>query len=107
MTLDMRAFGVSLVILPEIRRCPTPTPSTASTRLPKEAGLAREQLQYASGKMMVPHFQKIREILKKQLDDAVDGKVPARGPRPSSRGRWKRSSSGREESCHACGKRKC
>jgi ABC-type glycerol-3-phosphate transport system substrate-binding protein len=25
--------------------------------------------------MMAPNFQKIREILKKQLDDAVDGKV--------------------------------
>jgi sn-glycerol 3-phosphate transport system substrate-binding protein len=37
--------------------------------------VAREQLQYAFGKMMAPNFQKIREILKKQLDDAVDGKV--------------------------------
>ena len=37
--------------------------------------VARDQLQYASGKMMAPNFQKIREILKKQLDDAVDGKV--------------------------------
>ena len=33
------------------------------------------KLQYAAGKMMAPNFQKIREILKKQLDDAVDGKV--------------------------------
>jgi ABC-type glycerol-3-phosphate transport system substrate-binding protein len=24
---------------------------------------------------MAPNFQKIREILKKQLDDAVDGKI--------------------------------
>jgi len=38
--------------------------------------VARDQLKYASGKMMAPNFQKIREILKKQLDDAVDGKVP-------------------------------
>jgi sn-glycerol 3-phosphate transport system substrate-binding protein len=37
--------------------------------------VARDQLQYAAGKMMAPNFQKIREILKKQLDDAVDGKV--------------------------------
>jgi sn-glycerol 3-phosphate transport system substrate-binding protein len=37
--------------------------------------VAREQLQYAFGKMMAPNFQKIREILKRQLDDAVDGKV--------------------------------
>jgi len=37
--------------------------------------VVRDQLQYASGKMMAPNFQKIREILKKQLDDAVDGKV--------------------------------
>jgi sn-glycerol 3-phosphate transport system substrate-binding protein len=38
--------------------------------------VAREQLRYASGKMMAPNFQKIREILKRQLDDAVDGKLP-------------------------------
>ncbi|MBI4737390.1 MAG: extracellular solute-binding protein, partial [candidate division NC10 bacterium] len=37
--------------------------------------VARDQLQYAAGKVMAPNFQKIREILKKQLDDAVDGKV--------------------------------
>ena len=37
--------------------------------------VAREQLQYASGKMMAPNFQRVREILKRQLDDAVDGKV--------------------------------
>ena len=37
--------------------------------------VARDQLQYAAGKMMAPNFQKIREILKKQLDDAVDAKV--------------------------------
>ena len=37
--------------------------------------VARDQLQYATGKMMAPNFQKIREILKKQLDDAADGKV--------------------------------
>ncbi|HET8575810.1 MAG TPA: extracellular solute-binding protein [Methylomirabilota bacterium] len=37
--------------------------------------VARDQLQYASGKMMAPNFQRIREILKKQLDDAVDAKV--------------------------------
>lgn len=40
--------------------------------------VARDQSQYAAGKMMAPNFQKIREILKKQLDDAVDGKVSAR-----------------------------
>src|SRR5574341_1548089 len=40
--------------------------------------VAREQLKYASGKMMAPNFQKIREILKKQLDDAVDAKVSAK-----------------------------
>ncbi len=38
--------------------------------------VAREQLRYASGKMMAPNFKKIREILKKQLDDPVDGKLP-------------------------------
>ncbi len=38
--------------------------------------VARDQLKYASGKMMAPNFQKIREILKRQLDDAVDGKLP-------------------------------
>jgi len=37
--------------------------------------VARDQLQYAYGKMMAPNFQRIREILKKQLDDAVDGKI--------------------------------
>ena len=37
--------------------------------------VARDQLQYASGKMMAPNFQRIREILKKQLDGAVDGRV--------------------------------
>ena len=37
--------------------------------------VARDQLKYASAKMMAPNYQKIREILKRQLDDAVDGKV--------------------------------
>jgi sn-glycerol 3-phosphate transport system substrate-binding protein len=37
--------------------------------------VARDQLRYASAKMMAPNYQKIREFLKKQLDDAVDGKV--------------------------------
>lgn len=37
--------------------------------------VARDQLQFAAGKMMAPNFQKIREILKKQLDDSVDGRV--------------------------------
>ena len=37
--------------------------------------VARDQLRYASAKMMAPNYQKIREILKRQLDDAVDGKV--------------------------------
>lgn len=40
--------------------------------------VARDQLKYASAKMMAPNYQKIREILKRQLDDAVDGKVPPR-----------------------------
>ncbi len=37
--------------------------------------VARDQLKYAFGKMMAPNFQKIREILKKQLDDALDGRT--------------------------------
>ena len=37
--------------------------------------VGRAQLQDAAGKMMPPSFQKIREILTKQLDDAVDGKI--------------------------------
>jgi sn-glycerol 3-phosphate transport system substrate-binding protein len=37
--------------------------------------VARDQLKYASAKMMAPNYQKIREVLKRQLDDAVDGKV--------------------------------
>jgi sn-glycerol 3-phosphate transport system substrate-binding protein len=37
--------------------------------------VARDQLKFASAKMMAPNYQKIREILKKQLDDAVDGRV--------------------------------
>lgn len=37
--------------------------------------VARDQLKYASAKMMAPNYQKIREILKRQLDDAVDGRV--------------------------------
>lgn len=37
--------------------------------------VARDQLQYAYGKMMSPSFQRIREILKRALDDATGGKV--------------------------------
>jgi sn-glycerol 3-phosphate transport system substrate-binding protein len=37
--------------------------------------VARDQLRYASAKMMAPNYQKIREFLKKQLDDVVDGRV--------------------------------
>jgi sn-glycerol 3-phosphate transport system substrate-binding protein len=37
--------------------------------------VARDQLKFAAAKMMAPNYQKIREILKKQLDDAVDGRV--------------------------------
>jgi len=40
--------------------------------------VARDQLKYASAKMMAPNYQKIREILKKQLDDAVDAKVSSK-----------------------------
>jgi sn-glycerol 3-phosphate transport system substrate-binding protein len=40
--------------------------------------VARDQLKYASAKMMAPSYQKIREILKRQLDDAVDAKVSPR-----------------------------
>ena len=38
--------------------------------------VARDQLQYAYGKMMAPNFQRIREILKRALDDATGGRVP-------------------------------
>ena len=37
--------------------------------------VARDQLKYAYGKMMAKNFQKVREILKRQLDDAAAGKV--------------------------------
>lgn len=37
--------------------------------------VARDQLKYAHGKMMAKNFQKVREILKRQLDDAVAGKI--------------------------------
>ena len=40
-----------------------------------EYGVARDQLQYAKGKMMAPGFQKVREILKTALDEATGGKV--------------------------------
>ena len=43
------------------------TPVAAPERLSARAA--------AAGKMMAPNFQKVREILKKQLDDAVDAKV--------------------------------
>jgi len=41
-----------------------------------EYGVARDQLEYAGGKMMAPGFQKIREILKTALDEATAGRVP-------------------------------
>lgn len=37
--------------------------------------VARDQLKYAHGKMMAKNFQRVREILKRQLDDAVAGKI--------------------------------
>jgi sn-glycerol 3-phosphate transport system substrate-binding protein len=37
--------------------------------------VARDQLKYAYGKMMGKNFQKVREILKRQLDDAAAGKI--------------------------------
>jgi len=37
--------------------------------------VARDQLKYAHGKMMAKNFQKVREILKRQLDDSVAGKI--------------------------------
>ena len=37
--------------------------------------VAREQLAYAYGKMMSPSFQRIREVLKRALDDATGGRV--------------------------------
>jgi sn-glycerol 3-phosphate transport system substrate-binding protein len=37
--------------------------------------VARDQLQYASGKIMAPNFQRLREILKRALDDATGGRV--------------------------------
>ncbi|MGI6147567.1 MAG: ABC transporter substrate-binding protein [Bacillota bacterium] len=40
-----------------------------------EYTVAREQLQYARGKMMAPGFQKIREILKTALDEATGGRI--------------------------------
>ncbi len=39
--------------------------------------VAREQLQYAYGKMMAPNFQRLREILKRALDDATGGRISA------------------------------
>lgn len=37
--------------------------------------VAREQLRYAYGKIMAPNFQRLREILKRALDDATGGRV--------------------------------
>lgn len=37
--------------------------------------VARNQLEYASGKMMCPVFQRVREILKTSLDEATAGKI--------------------------------
>ncbi len=37
--------------------------------------VAREQLQYGHGKMMSPSFQRIREIVKRALDDATGGRL--------------------------------
>jgi sn-glycerol 3-phosphate transport system substrate-binding protein len=40
--------------------------------------VARDQLKFASARMMARNYQKVREILRRQLDDAVDGKVTPR-----------------------------
>jgi len=37
--------------------------------------VAREQLRYGYGKIMAPNFQRLREILKRALDDATGGRV--------------------------------
>ncbi|NLJ79952.1 MAG: ABC transporter substrate-binding protein [Firmicutes bacterium] len=37
--------------------------------------VARNQLDYASGKMMTPIFQRVREIVKTALDEATAGKI--------------------------------
>jgi len=37
--------------------------------------VARDQLKFAHGKMMAKNFQKVREILKRQLDDSAAGKI--------------------------------
>jgi len=37
--------------------------------------VARDQLKFANGKMMAKNFQKVREILKRQLDDSAAGKI--------------------------------
>lgn len=37
--------------------------------------VARDQLQYAAGKMMSPAFQRVREILKTALDEATAGRT--------------------------------
>lgn len=37
--------------------------------------VARDQLQYASGKMMTPVFQRIREIVKTALDESTGGRI--------------------------------
>lgn len=37
--------------------------------------VARDQLKYANGKMMAKNFQKVREILKRQLDESTAGKI--------------------------------
>jgi sn-glycerol 3-phosphate transport system substrate-binding protein len=37
--------------------------------------VARDQLKFAHGKMMAKNFQKVREILKRQLDDSTAGKI--------------------------------
>lgn len=37
--------------------------------------VARDQLQYANGKMMSPIFQRVREIIKTALDEATAGRI--------------------------------
>lgn len=40
--------------------------------------VARDQLQYAYGKAMSPAFQRVREVLKRALDDATAGRMTPR-----------------------------
>jgi sn-glycerol 3-phosphate transport system substrate-binding protein len=40
--------------------------------------VARDQLEFAHGKMMAPAYQRVREILKSALDDAQAGLIAPR-----------------------------